>query len=70
MRVLSRRIGEEIQIGSCVSVTVLAVSKRRVKLGITGPPEIPVVRSEVSEQTPVRAEKALRRLTTRAKSVA
>jgi len=52
MLVLSRRIGEEIRIGSCVSLTVVKISRNRVKLGISGPREIRVARAELSEGTP------------------
>ena len=37
MLVLSRRTGEEIQIGSCVSLRVIEISRSRVKLGISRP---------------------------------
>lgn len=48
MLVLSRKTGEEIRIGSCVNLTVLAVSRGRVKLGISGPRAIRVARAELS----------------------
>jgi len=48
MLVLSRKIGEEIQIGSCINLSVLAIAGGRVKLGISGPRAVRVVRAELS----------------------
>jgi carbon storage regulator len=49
MLVLTRKIGESIVLPSCdVTIRVMGVSKRRVKLGVTAPPEIPVHRAEVA----------------------
>lgn len=47
MLVLRRRIGEQLVIGGTITVTVLAVEGNRVKIGITAPEEIPVVREEL-----------------------
>jgi len=53
MLVLSRKIGEEIQIGSSVSLRVLGISGGRVKLGIAGPRAVRVARAELSDSKPV-----------------
>jgi carbon storage regulator len=50
MLVLSRKIGEEIQIGSSVSLRVLGISGGRVKLGIAGPRAVRVARGELPRQ--------------------
>ena len=47
MLVLRRKVGEAIILGGVVEVTVLAVEGERVKLGITAPPEITIVRAEL-----------------------
>jgi carbon storage regulator len=47
MLVLSRKIGERINIGDGITVTVLAVQGRRVRLGITAPEALAIWRSEV-----------------------
>jgi carbon storage regulator len=47
MLVLSRKVGERILIGPEIEVTVLDIQKGRVKLGILGPPEVPIHREEV-----------------------
>jgi len=50
MLVLSRKPGERILIGSDVTVTVLDVSGKLVKIGIEAPGSIPVLRAEIREQ--------------------
>jgi carbon storage regulator len=46
--VLTRRRGEAIVIGGDIEVTVLEVHGERVKLGISGPADVPIRREEVS----------------------
>ena len=50
MLVLARRLGEKIVIGNGITVTVLAAQGGRVKLGFTGPAEIPIHREEVQQK--------------------
>ena len=57
MLVLSRRTGEEIRIGSSLNLRVLGISRDRVKLGISGPREIPVVRAELPPRTLVNDQR-------------
>ncbi len=47
MLVLSRKAGERISIGPEIEVTVLGIHKGRVKLGFSGPPEVPIHHEEV-----------------------
>jgi carbon storage regulator len=47
MLVLTRKTNQSIMIGDDVEVTVLAVSRDKIRLGITAPREIPVYRKEV-----------------------
>lgn len=47
MLVLSRKKNESIRIGDSIEITVLAVHCDRVRIGITAPREVPVVRSEL-----------------------
>ena len=42
MLVLTRKVQEQIQIGATITVTVLKTSGKTVKLGISGPPEVPM----------------------------
>ena len=52
MLVLTRKIGEAIQIGDQVTVEVLEVTGGRVRLGITAPSEIGICRSELLVSMP------------------
>ncbi|HXV81502.1 MAG TPA: carbon storage regulator CsrA [Candidatus Binatia bacterium] len=47
MLILSRRPGESLTIGDDVIVTVVSVSGNQVRLGITAPREVRVLREEV-----------------------
>ncbi len=47
MLVLSRKRGERTVIGSEITVTVLEVHGDRVKLGFTGPADVPIHREEI-----------------------
>jgi len=47
MLVLTRKTNESIMIGDDVEVSVLAVSRDKIRLGINAPREIPVFRKEV-----------------------
>ena len=47
MLVLTRKTNESIMIGDDVEVSVLAVSKDKIRLGITAPRDVPVFRKEV-----------------------
>jgi carbon storage regulator len=45
--VLTRKTNQSIMIGDDIEVTVLAVARDKIRLGITAPREIPVYRREV-----------------------
>jgi carbon storage regulator len=47
MLVLLRKLGEKIQIGNNIEVTVVDISRNRIRLGINCPTRIPVHREEV-----------------------
>ncbi len=49
MLVLSRKVGERIQIGDDVVVTVVEVLGNRVRLGIEAPRTKKVLRSEIAD---------------------
>jgi len=49
MLVLSRRINESIAIGDSIVITVLAIDGDRIKLGVSAPRDIPILRQEVYE---------------------
>jgi carbon storage regulator len=50
MLVLSRKSGQSVRINDMISVTVLGVRGGKVKLGLSGPPEVPFFREEVYRQ--------------------
>jgi carbon storage regulator len=47
MLVRTRRIGEEMLIAGNIRVTVVAVERNKVRLGITAPSSVPVARREL-----------------------
>jgi carbon storage regulator len=48
MLVLTRKTNQSIMIGDDVEVSVLAVSRDKIRLGITAPRDVPGFRKEVS----------------------
>ena len=47
MLVLTRKTNQSIMIGDEIEVSVLAVSRDKIRLGITAPRDVPVFRKEV-----------------------
>jgi carbon storage regulator len=47
MLVLSRKINESIVIGDSIVITLLAVEGDNIKIGITAPRDVPILRQEV-----------------------
>ena len=52
MLILSRRPGEQMVIGDDILVEVLEVSGTQVRLGITAPREVTVLREELLHELP------------------
>lgn len=50
MLILTRRIGETLNIGNDVQVTVLGTKGNQVRLGINAPKDMPVHREEIYER--------------------
>lgn len=55
MLVLTRRAEESISIGDSIVITVLAIEGDRVKLGITAPREMTILRQEIFEAVQAQA---------------
>jgi carbon storage regulator len=51
MLVVSRKPGEGIVIGDDVTLTILEVRGKRVRLGFTAPSEIPIWREEIDPRS-------------------
>lgn len=58
MLVLSRKLHQRIRLGPQIVVTVLQVTKGRVRLGIEAPPEVAVWREELAAAAPSRPNEA------------
>ena len=50
MLVLTRRIGEEIVIGDDIVLKVLEVHGRKVRVGLTAPRDVAVLRQEICDR--------------------
>jgi carbon storage regulator len=49
MLVLSRKVGESILIGESIRVTVVQANNGNIRLGIDAPPEVIVLREELTK---------------------
>jgi carbon storage regulator len=47
MLILSRKVGEQIQIGPDIVVTVVRVTPTAIRLGVAAPSGVTVIRSEI-----------------------
>ncbi|MEX1027661.1 MAG: carbon storage regulator CsrA [Candidatus Paceibacterota bacterium] len=50
MLVLSRKVGERIQVGPDVTLTVLGIRGGAIRLGFEGPANVPIHREEVAQR--------------------
>lgn len=51
MLVLRRKVGESIVLAGVINISVLAVEGERVKIGISAPPDVTIVREELLRAT-------------------
>lgn len=61
MLVLTRRLGESINIGDSIKITVVDIDGKQVKVGIEAPKDVSIFREEVYErikQENIRASEA------------
>ncbi len=59
MLVLSRKVGEQIVIDGCITITVVAADGSKIRLGITAPPEVRIDREEIHHHRTEFAEIAV-----------
>ena len=50
MLILSRKVGQRIQIGEHITLMVTAIGDGRCKIGIEAPANMPILRSEVRQR--------------------
>jgi carbon storage regulator len=50
MLILTRRIGESVNIGDDVQITILGVRGNQVRIGVDAPQSVPVHREEIYER--------------------
>lgn len=58
MLVLRRKVGESIVLDGVINISVLAVEGERVKLGISAPADVTIVREELLRIVPDAANHA------------
>jgi carbon storage regulator len=56
MLVLSRKPSQQILIGSDVSITIVRVDRNCVRIGISAPPGVPILRQELVEKQQNRGQ--------------
>ena len=57
MLVLTRRLGEVLRIGDRITIKVVEIKGKQVKVGISAPVDLPIYREEVYEK--IQAENRL-----------
>ncbi len=50
MLILTRRVGESIQIGDDIQIVLLAIKGNQIRIGIEAPKNIPIVRTELLDK--------------------
>lgn len=58
MLVISRKAGETLLIGENIEITVLEAVGDKIKLGITAPRDVKIIRSELKETEKINKEAA------------
>ena len=58
MLVLTRKVGERIQIGDKIFITVVRINGAAVRLGVEAPAELTVVRQELAERAATGGSRA------------
>jgi carbon storage regulator len=50
MLVLSRKVSQQVMIGSDVSITIVRIDRNQVRIGITAPPGVSILRQELVDR--------------------
>jgi carbon storage regulator len=50
MLVLSRKVDQSIMVGDSITITVISIRDDVIRLGISAPPEVLILRQELREQ--------------------
>ncbi len=50
MLILTRKIDEEIIIDSDIKIKIISISENNIKLGITAPPNVEILRGEIYDK--------------------
>jgi len=58
MLILHRKVGESLLIGDNVSISIVSVKKGQVRLAISAPIEVPILRSELLAVTEANTDSA------------
>lgn len=59
MLILQRRVGESLVIGEDITVSIVSVDGMRVRLAITAPENVPILRSELVVATAANRDAAI-----------
>jgi carbon storage regulator len=60
MLVLTRKINEDIKIGTEITIKILSISENQIKIGIDAPKNVQIYRNEVFEKVKESTIEALR----------
>ncbi len=50
MLVLSRKISQQVLIGSDISITIVRIDRNQVRVGISAPPGVSILRQELADK--------------------
>jgi carbon storage regulator len=51
MLVITRKNGESVRIGEEIEIVVTQIGRGKIRIGISAPPEVPILRSELAGQS-------------------
>jgi carbon storage regulator len=57
MLVLSRKPSQQIMVGPDIVITIVKIDRNHVRLGIQAPPNVPILRHELTDTRPANANR-------------